>query len=505
MKRFFVIGVLSFFLIGAGGSSDVLEGLQSFEKSLSEWMASLNEMDERIANIENNAQAEEALHEELTQSNSNIEAMISGLVAKVEKVENMGSIEGVRDILKSYEGTLNVFKNRFSDMAKKVEDLEVKTAVLERIYQTSQKPVETLMKAIDEQKATIDLLSERLNSHDKTFLSIKENLSKKTVPHESITKTMDELNSRLAKIEKSGIVVVRTGQKEKVKNELREELNKELKEVDLKGQKRAGDEVRTQEEEKIVSQDVFQEKPKLEEGITDVGRGFFVKNVIFGPFGSSTSIKGKIINKSDSDYGSANFKVAAYDKGDVPLGGHGFTIRGFKKGSTKDFEEVIVGVAPEKIAKYSVHFKEDTYMLTIEEDTGARSIKIIERKLEDAKAVQDGQSQQSEDEGVIGGDEKIDMEGFVEIGNGFYVRKLFFTSFGSSTRVSGEIRNNSKEDYIVATFVMKIYSERYGMLTQFDFSIRRLKSGQIKPFDEIITGIRPVDIFKHEIVHKKPY
>jgi len=96
------------------------------------------------------------------------------------------------------------------------------------------------------------------------------------------------------------------------------------------------------------------------------------------------------------------------------------------------------------------------------------------------------------------------LKGFENLGSGFFIRNVSFDSFGSSSTVTGEIKNNSKKDYNLATFVMKIYGN-YGMITDFDFSLRRLKSGDIKPFKEIITGVLPVDIAKHEIVLKKFY
>ena len=68
---------------------------------------------------------------------------MTDLNARVDKVVKMSSLKGVKDIVKSFEGTLDVFKNRFSELAKRLEDQEVKTAVLERIYKTAQKPIET--------------------------------------------------------------------------------------------------------------------------------------------------------------------------------------------------------------------------------------------------------------------------------------------------------------------------------------------------------------------------
>ena len=47
---------------------------------------------------------------------------------------------------------------------------------------------------------------------------------------------------------------------------------------------------------------------------------FFIKNVTFKPFGSSTRISGEIMNKSDRGYGMIDFKVQAYNEENVFLG-----------------------------------------------------------------------------------------------------------------------------------------------------------------------------------------
>ena len=48
-----------------------------------------------------------------------------------------------------------------------------------------------------------------------------------------------------------------------------------------------------------------------------------------------------------------------------------------------------------------------------------------------------------------------------------------FNRFGSSSTVTGVIKNNSENYFQNASFIMKIFSEAYGMITSFDFSVRR--------------------------------
>jgi len=484
MKKILVIVIFIFFLFNFKGSSDaasLIEDLKSFEESLGEWVAQTNELNKRLSELEGEHEAREKQIVDYNQSITNIEDLITDLNAKVDKVAKMSSLKGVKDIVKSFEGTLDVFKKRFSKLAKRVEDQEVKTAVLERIYKTAQKPVETVMQAVDEQKEIVNKLTKRLAEQQKTLLTIKEGLKNQTTPTETLVKSIEELNSRLSNLE-SGVVVRKT-----------EEIVERKPEAEIKEKVEAPKEVA-----KAPIKETIEVK-----GFIDIGRGFFIKNIEFKPFGSSTYASGEIMNKSDRDHGIAEFKFQVYNKEDVLLESHRFSIGSLRRDSTKAFEEVIVGVNPKNIAKYAVFFAE----MSLISATGEEKIKIIERKPK--VAMKETDTKQAE----IGKEKSTakkawetakELEGFENIGSGFFVKNVSFDSFGSSSTVTGEIKNNSKKDYYLATFVMKIYSN-YGMITNFDFSVRRFKSGDIKPFKEIITGARPVDIDRYEIVLKKFY
>jgi hypothetical protein len=204
------------------------------------------------------------------------------------------------------------------------------------------------------------------------------------------------------------------------------------------------------------------------------------------------------MNKSDRDHGIAEFKFQVYNKEDVLLEIHRFSVGSLRRDSTKAFEEVIVGVKPKNIAKYAIFFAE----MSLISATGEEEIKIIERKPK--VAMEKAEIGKEELTAKKAWETAKELEGFENIGSGFFIRNVSFDSFGSSSTVTGEIKNNSKKDYYLATFVMKIYSN-YGMITNFDLSVRRFKSGDIKPFKEIITGARPVDIDRYEIVLKKFY
>jgi hypothetical protein len=326
------------------------------------------------------------------------------------------------------------------------------------------------MQAVDEQKEVVNKLAKRLAEQQKTLLTIKEGLKNQTT--ETLVKSIEELNSRLSNLE-SGVVVRKA-----------EEIVEKKPEAETK-------------EKVVVSKAPIKETIEAK-GFIDIGRGFFIKNIEFKPFGSSTYASGEIMNKSDRDHGIAEFKFQVYNKEDVLLESHRFSVGSLRRDSTKAFEEVIVGVKPKNIAKYAVFFAE----MSLVSATGEEEIKIIERKPK--VAMKKAEIGKEESTAKKAWETAKELEGFENIGSGFFIRNVSFDSFGSSSTVTGEIKNNSKKDYYLATFVMRIYSN-YGMITNFDFSVRRFKSGDIKPFKEIITGARPVDIDRYEIVLKKFY
>jgi hypothetical protein len=208
------------------------------------------------------------------------------------------------------------------------------------------------------------------------------------------------------------------------------------------------------------------------------------------------------MNTSDKDHGMTDFKVQTYDKENAPLGGHRFSIYSFSKGITKPFEEIIVGIRPREISKYSIY----PARMPLVSDTGESTIKIIEIETAIAKAETKEAAPDSLEDLIF--DENASpeaLEGFEGVGNGFYVGNVSFDGFGSSSAVTGNIKNNSENDFYNASFIMKVYSKSYGMITSLDFSVRRINSGDTKAFEEIISGVQPVDIDRYEITFKSSY
>ena len=71
--------------------------------------------------------------------------------------------------------------------------------------------------------------------------------------------------------------------------------------------------------------------------------------------------------------------------------------------------------------------------------------------------------------------------------------------------VTGNIKNNSENDFYNASFIIKVYGKTYGMITSLDFSVRSINRGDTKAFEEIIAGVQPVDIDRYEIAFKSSY
>jgi len=513
MKKLFILCIftLTFLFPCINGFSDILKDLKNFEQSLSDWVKQTNELSQRLSELEAERGAREKQVADYNQSVADIGNLIADLDAKVDKVAKMSSLEGVRDIVKTFEGTLDVFKNRFSELAKRLEDQEVKTAVLERIYQTAQKPLDTLIKGMDEQKDIIDKLAEKLDRQEKLILAMEESLEKQTSPAESSVKGIEELNTRLSRLE-SGVVVQKTEEKkafDEVSKEVSEKTETGKDVVASKDLPRKTEEGEIDSSAKVQPEEAKAPPEKVidADGYIDIGGGFLIKNVEFKPFGSSTRIGGEIVNKSDRGYGMIDFKVQAFDKENVILGGHGFSVYRFDKGKTGTFEEVITGVEIKEIARYAIY---PAGMPQVS-DKGESTIRMIEKELPaakiDTKKAEVKMPENLEELLFTKGKKEIpeELEGFEDAGNGFYVGKISFKDFGSSSTATGVIRNNSENDFQNVSFTMKIFSDAYGMITSFEFSVRRIKSGETKSFEEIIAGVSPVDIARYEILFKRSY
>ena len=113
---------------------DAQANAPKLEKYLSVWSKLLNDINERLSKIENNFQINEKQHKKFNRNNENINDMIAKLAARIDEIEKISSLIEVKNILKSFKGTDDVLKKRLSEIAKKLEDTEVKFTVLEKLY-----------------------------------------------------------------------------------------------------------------------------------------------------------------------------------------------------------------------------------------------------------------------------------------------------------------------------------------------------------------------------------
>lgn len=93
----------------------------------------------------------------------------------------------------------------------------------------------------------------------------------------------------------------------------------------------------------------------------------------------------------------------------------------------------------------------------------------------------------------------LKAQGFQETGGGFFVRDVKFKSFGSSVEVSGEVMNDSEENYNVADFRIFVYDDKDTLLRSQDFSVKGINKGNVKPFKEIISGVKVSEAVKYAV------
>ncbi len=494
----FVILVLS--CTGSSGAASMLDGLSSFQESLAGWVEKVENLEQRFSAVEEDLNAKEKQLTDINNSLSNIENLLTKLDSKVTKVQNMRSVAGVRESLKEFEDTLDIFKQRFAEMAKRVEDQEVKVSVLEKVYATAQNPVETVMRDLDQQREIINALSDKVETQDKSLLVITEGFKKRKAPSEDLEKKMKELNKRLADLESGAVIRKRDTVAQKghgaETGEATSHAGPHAKEAE-EHVAAAGHEA----SHKAESHDIGAHKEESHGmvGYIDIGMGFFIKDLTFVSFGSSCRVQGEIVNKSERYYSTADFKIKVYNNVGQQLGGQSFSIIGFSQDHSEHFEEILTGVNEEEITNYTLYYAKMPSLLA----KGGGELKMLERQQVAVMAEEAVHHSHEEEKGER---KKTEVhEGFEDIGNGFHIGKVTFSGFGSSSSVVGEIQNHSERDVERASFLMKIFSKEYGMITSLDFVIRRLQAGGSKPFEEIITGVSPTDIDRYEVTFKDSY
>jgi hypothetical protein len=369
------------------------------------------------------------------------------------------------------------------------------------VYATAQNPVETVMRDLDQQREIINALTDKVETQDKSLVVITENFKKRETPSEDLEKKIEELSARLAGLESGAVVVKRDDVVEKGHGTEREDASSDHADSHAEESK---DHLVTEDDvgHKAASHGDGEHQQESHEmkGYIDIGMGFFIKDLTFVSFGSSCRVQGKIVNKSGNYYSTADFKIRVFNNVGQQLGGQSFSVIGFSQEREEAFEEILTGVNEEEITNYTLYYAKMPLILA----KGEGELKMFERKHGVSMVAEEGEDHLPEEKQAEREGSKV-AKGFEDIGNGFHLGNVTFSGFGSSTSVAGEIANQSGGDIDRASFRMKIFSKEYGMITTLDFSVRRLQAGGSKPFEEIITGVRPTDIDRYEVSSKDSY
>lgn len=343
---------LLFFLFGAknahgqNSGQEVLKELDDFQKSLSNWMKNLDTLTAQFTTLQKNVGESLTPLKEFDKSVKGIEEKLNTIVSRVAVVEKSSSIAEVKGMLDSFNKTFDVLKKLLSDLSKRVEDQEVKAAVLEKRYHESQRPLEPIKKAIDD---LTKLVTDKLGEQEKRIASVEDSFKTRVASLDTTLKSIEgqskvlaELETRTKKLEKAGIAIAPGAVTTEAPPPPQTQVSVGTETV----QPEKGTETVEVEKERI---------PTLEEeGFKEIGDNFYLRNVNLFPFGSSSQIKGEIKNLSDRDRSIATFTIKIYNNLDMLLFSQDFSIKTFKLGEIRPFNEIISGYAPLDIAKYEI-------------------------------------------------------------------------------------------------------------------------------------------------------
>ncbi|HHT9110626.1 MAG TPA: hypothetical protein ACFYDZ_05635 [Candidatus Brocadiaceae bacterium] len=361
MKKILSVFLGAFFLfilLGAKGSDeksdsqDVLKELDDFQRSLSNWMKNLDTLGNQVLNLQKSVGDSLTPLKDFDKSMKSIEEKLNAMALKVDVVEKTASIAEVKNMLESFGKTFDVFKKLLSDLTKRVEDQEIKASVLEKRYQEAQRPLEPIKKAIDDLGK---LVNDKLGEQEKKFSAIEDMVKTRLAStdtaiksFEGQIKTLSDMDTRMKRLEKSSVGSMGLGTAT-----VTAEATPALKIQATSGTETAktavGTETVAAAKEKVTTPE--------DEGYKDIGDGFYIRNVNLYLFGSSSQIKGDIKNYSDKDWSIATFVIRVYNASNFQLFTQDFSIKTFKKGEVRTFNEIISGYSPLDIARYEVESK----------------------------------------------------------------------------------------------------------------------------------------------------
>ncbi len=296
LKRLSIICVLAIFLIGANSNSNELKSSKNENHiSFETLQTMIQDLNERLSRLEEKSQQEEKQHHDPNSDNAlkmNSMAKVNKRLSKIEKAVSSLEIKEIQKTLTSFEGTLDVFKNRFSNISKSLEDSEINAAVIERMYRETQDYTE---------------------------------------PPESTVSKAREGQSQI--VNEDSVDIVKTENAENLK---KPKAFKEL--IESGGLKQSA-------ESKALT------KSKVSQNIDN---SFSTKNITFDKYESSSIVKGEIKNNSGSDITSASFVMKLFDKNERMIAEFDFHIKKIASNTIKSFEETVREVLPSQISRYEI-------------------------------------------------------------------------------------------------------------------------------------------------------
>ncbi|MBE7445397.1 MAG: hypothetical protein HS132_09185 [Planctomycetia bacterium] len=328
-----------------GGEQQVLKELGDFQKALSGWMKNVDGLVSQFSTLQKSVGDSLSPLKEFEKTIKGNEGKLNSIVSRLEGIEKSTSVGEVRLMLDSFGKTLDVIKKLLSDLTKRVEDQEVKTAVLEKRYQEAQRPLDPIKKAIEDlNKIVKDKLGEqekRIATVEDSFKTRVASLDSAAKIFEGQSKAVSDMEMRMEKLEKGGIGVAKT--------EIASVPPSSIAKMS------EGTETVTVAEGTGTAVTATEHIPTPEEeGFKEIGDGFYMRNVNLLLFGSSSQIKGEIKNLSDRDRSIATFMIKVYNVSNMLVFTQDFSIKTFKRDEIRSFSEIISGYAPIEIARYEV-------------------------------------------------------------------------------------------------------------------------------------------------------
>lgn len=326
---------LSLVLFTGQSSEDVMRNFNAFEKSLSDWMRSVETLRQRIGEMERGMQGGGQVMDRLSEINKNLNAFRTELSEMTSRLNKMDALlGGGENPMVQFAKTMDVLKKSVAELGKKLEDQAVVTSVLEKRYQEYTRPMEPIKKVLDEQKEIISRLSSELETQKKST----------DVLEKSIVEKLTALDTFLS---------ASAGQQESASR-----LMARVENLEKQTGTTPPPEAMPKEVAEAAAVEAARPKTPEEEGYEAIGAGFYLRNVQLNPFGSSASIAGEVKNLSEVSYSMATFNIKVFDMENNPVISQDFTLKGFKSNETKKFKEIVPGIETEKISKYAIKFKE---------------------------------------------------------------------------------------------------------------------------------------------------